>query len=84
MLSLHYLKRDGGVGLDQEVAIPLTRLRVNPDLELLSVIPICLLKVGSGKKSWGLHLALGHILDSGGQVVLITLVVLGNIVIVRA
>ena len=67
------------MGLDQEVAIPLTRLRVNPNLELLSVIPICLLKVGSGKKSWGLHLALGHILDSGGQVVLVTFVVLDNI-----
>ena len=68
------------MGLYQKVAVPLTRLRVNPYLELLGVIPVGLLKMGSGKKSWGLHLALGHILDSSGQVVLITLVVLGHMV----
>ena len=61
-----HLKRYGGVGLYQEVAVPLTRLGMYADLELLGVIPVRLLKVGPREESRGLHLTLGHILNSRG------------------
>ena len=60
----------------QEVAVSLTCLRMYSDLELPGVVTIGLFKMGPGEKGWGLHLALGYVLDSRGQVILITLVVL--------
>ena len=78
-----HLKRDGGVGLYQEVAVPLTRLRMDSDLELLGVISVSLLKVGPREESRGLHLTLGHILNPRGQVVLVTLIVLVIIIYVN-
>ena len=60
----------------QEVAVSLTCLRMYSDLELPGVVTIGLFEMGPGEKGWGLHLALGYVLDSRGQVILITLVVL--------
>ena len=74
-----YLEWDGGVGLNEKVAVVFLCLRVDSNLELSGVVTVSFVKVRPGQIGGSLHLALAHVLHSCGQKISIAFVVLHNI-----
>ena len=64
------------MGLNEKVAVVFLRLRVDSNLELSGVETVSFIKVRSGEIGRGLHLALAHILHSGGQIIFIAVILL--------
>ena len=67
------------MGLDEEVAVVFLCLRVDTDLELPGVVTVRLVEVRPGEEGRSLHLAVTHVLHSGGKIVVVALVVLVKI-----